>query len=582
VNTALALADRLAKQKDKRAEICQHLTGVFLNKDPSLQNKAAKLLVKYGDPTSPELSGLLMGYADILLSGARETLTDFFDAQPVVADFEEELVETQPLIREDNRIPDIENWDDFVFLAGRAFLNTESYHFDQFPATLLRFAGEINEDNVAQLEPAFAQACRVLDQWSSTIGYFDRILAAFFLQYGCKLIERYPQQTHNLQQLQQKHAFMAQGLGAVRTSRMIKYYPYIDLLSWVLSRLDSTPTLPLLSTPTHTPCFIDAHILVERLSQYQQAGVEPCHQDMQLAIQRCAFGENKPVLDKLDGEYAALMDYFLHGNLEALARIQHIDWKLAAIITRSNISPDVVSYDVGYVLLAEKEIPAELLSNIFSWHLKIKKTQYSYNNHEQVSQHFRFDSEKYWRQDNVTLFYEYGFIKSHSHSYDWGPDKRRALFSFPWFYDTTLARFIETSFDTAGIKEVKPNLEMLQALFDLPLPLTPMGHLFTALCLLHSDKTVRALAAELWIDKLRRPGWVNSALIGDTLGRLEAETWAPLKRFTDLAMQSMIGISTRHNVALLEMVSVMDSYLSCVKITNYKKLAELRLELTRM
>ncbi|MCQ8990041.1 DUF6493 family protein, partial [Escherichia albertii] len=57
------------------------------------------------------------------------------------------------------------------------------------------------------------------------------------------------------------------------------------------------------------------------------------------------------------------------------------------------------------------------------------------------------------------------------------------------------------------------------------------------------------------------------------------ENWAPLKRFTDLAMQSLINISSRHNQSLLEMVTAMDSHLSAVKITNYKKLAELRQEL---
>ena len=97
--------------------------------------------------------------------------------------------------------------------------------------------------------------------------------------------------------------------------------------------------------------------------------------------------------------------------------------------------------------------------------------------------------------------------------------------------------------------------------------------------MLHADKTVRALAGELWIEKLRYPQGVNSTHIGDILGRLEKESWAPLKRFTNLAMQSLINISFRHNQALLEMVCAMDSHLSTVKITNYKKLTELRQEL---
>ena len=129
----------------------------------------------------------------------------------------------------------------------------------------------------------------------------------------------------------------------------------------------------------------------------------------------------------------------------------------------------------------------------------------------------------------------------------------------PWQGDVTLMRYIEMNFHDPNISSTKSNLEILQALYDLPLPLSPVGHLLTALCMLHSDKTVRALAGELWIEKLRYPQGINSAHIGDILGQLEKESWAPLKRFTDLAMQSLINISfPRHNQALLEMVSAMD------------------------
>ncbi|MCZ4999632.1 DUF6493 family protein, partial [Escherichia coli] len=63
VDSALTIADKLAKQHpDKRFEICQHLTSVFLNKDVGLQNKAAKLIAKYASPLDPEISTLLSSY----------------------------------------------------------------------------------------------------------------------------------------------------------------------------------------------------------------------------------------------------------------------------------------------------------------------------------------------------------------------------------------------------------------------------------------------------------------------------------------------------------------------------------------
>ncbi|EFJ2517075.1 hypothetical protein G5Y43_004598, partial [Escherichia coli] len=131
LNSTLILADKLAsKYHDKRMTICYNLTGVFINKDASLQEKAAKLIVKYGDPTDSELSALLDSYINNLLAGTKQLLTDFLDSKPPVADEALLLHPVISLIRDDNRIPEIESWDDFVFLAGRACLNLESYHFD--------------------------------------------------------------------------------------------------------------------------------------------------------------------------------------------------------------------------------------------------------------------------------------------------------------------------------------------------------------------------------------------------------------------------------------------------------------------
>src|SRR5699024_720347 len=130
LNSTLILADKLAsKYPDKRMTICHNLTGVFINKDASLQEKAAKLIVKYGDPTDAELSALLDCYINNLLAGTKQLLTDFLDSKPPVADEALLLHPVISLIRDDNRIPEIESWDDFVFLAGRACLNLESYHF---------------------------------------------------------------------------------------------------------------------------------------------------------------------------------------------------------------------------------------------------------------------------------------------------------------------------------------------------------------------------------------------------------------------------------------------------------------------
>ncbi|MCR6679832.1 DUF6493 family protein, partial [Escherichia marmotae] len=77
-----------------------------------------------------------------------------------------------------------------------------------------------------------------------------------------------------------------------------------------------------------------------------------------------------------------------------------------------------------------------------------------------------------------------------------------------WLCEGMLARFIAFNFKNAS-KVAREMIYLLDAMLELPLPLSPMGHLLTAFCMLHADKTVGALAVELLIEKLRYPQGVN-------------------------------------------------------------------------
>ncbi|HHC4785278.1 TPA: DUF6493 family protein [Escherichia albertii] len=586
VNSTLILADKLASQyPDKRTIICYHLTGVFINKNPGLQDKTAKIIAKYGDPADAELSVLLDSYTNSLLTGAREVLTDFLDAKPMVADDALQLHLVIPLIRNDNRILEIKTWDDFVFLAGRACLNLESYHFDLFPAALLRFAPQINKDNISQLEPAFGLAVKTLQSGSVSVGAFDKILATFILEFAGDLLRELPNKNISIKYNQylaiinneNKNLKLNWGFHEWQKSTKAKFQPWIDVLINVLHSLQKTEPLPLLSTPTHLPCFIDPYTLVQRLKKYQAATQVPDNFDFQLAIQRCVTPENEVNLAGLSQNDTALLNYFFYGDVKLLKCVENDDLALSAIITRNASHYDLASFEYGLILLNKNNLPAKIISNDFPWCLETKIQTAPYLKEEFSYKQLSVDIPRNWQQENTSLFYAFSFMKA---SADLATDKHRLLFSFPVAHDLFLVQFIAYHFKTE-YNESRDIIHLLQAMLELPLPLTPMGHLLTAFCMLHADKTVRALAGELWIDKLRYPQGVNSTHIGDILGRLEKENWAPLKRFTDLAMQSLINISSRHNQSLLEMVTAMDSHLNTVKITNYKKLNELQLELTR-
>ena len=73
--------------------------------------------------------------------------------------------------------------------------------------------------------------------------------------------------------------------------------------------------LPLLSTPTHLPFYIEAEILVDKLLQYEVQGVQPDIDDLIVACNRLLFTEVSAVAKEkarqLKGDYAKAIQYYL-------------------------------------------------------------------------------------------------------------------------------------------------------------------------------------------------------------------------------------------------------------------------------
>ena len=73
--------------------------------------------------------------------------------------------------------------------------------------------------------------------------------------------------------------------------------------------------LPLLSTPTHLPFYIEAEVLVDKLLQYEAQGVQPDIDDLIVACNRLLFTEvsatAKEKARQLEGNYALAIQYYL-------------------------------------------------------------------------------------------------------------------------------------------------------------------------------------------------------------------------------------------------------------------------------
>jgi hypothetical protein len=71
---------------------------------------------------------------------------------------------------------------------------------------------------------------------------------------------------------------------------------------------------------------------------------------------------------------------------------------------------------------------------------------------------------------------------------------------------------------------------------------------------------------------------MNHQLLGETLGKLEHNEYAPLKRFTDLIVSNMLNLSNLHNEGLHTLLSAMIVQMNDAPIKGTKKLLEIYLE----
>lgn len=631
VTTTLAILEKLVKKLPaQKAAICLLAAGALIHKDDALQARAAKLIGKWGDPADEDLKAVLLPYAVMLFSKSKSLLEAFVGEEPA------EPTDNAPVFPDVSKsaislthtasLPDINDVDELVFLASQAFDNNHTWHIELLPAALLRI--RVEGTDIAKLEPAFQRALKLFyGDWSSRLGYLDQLLAYFFLDYGLLLMQRDPQGAASLRKLYE--GFQAKNpdnwkqwqeygtnicylAGWKHHSDGHLYEPYRRLLTTVLERLRAFNTLPLLSTPTHAPAWIDPVVLVDRLHQYAQQGQLPDETDLQIALSRCWLYEGAEALgaarEKLRGEDRALLLFLLDPGAEPAGPF-HSEW--AWMMAALAKAPRVVYSQFSEFYYSQQ--PRARYTGQHPWKACVE--EYSYNKYSyeggQMRTHLAWDKRKVLRMDlsaftadekkengfkkfwnkitgtgtespaqPPTLLYEHLRIKGQWLSIE-DRDIKRLVLLTPNNPEPAMALALHQCLvypTFTGETEKRFTIEVLQGLHELSVPLDETGHLFVATCLTCSDKTAAAYAAELWIRYVTE-GKINSTRIGEILAVQQSIEFAPLKRFTDLVTARFLGTSPQHNRALESLLAALLKGLPATPIKNLKKLLELYFEL---
>ena len=374
-----------------------------------------------------------------------------------------------------------------------------------------------------------------------------------------------------------------------------------QLLCRALDLLENNENrLPLLSTPTHTPAFIDPMVLAQKLRQYQQASAEPDDMDMQIALSRIVLDDftlqNLPaIIPKLKEEYQNLLSFLLGGkDVAPQAPFTHPSWWMTASLIKSPKTVYAEFKDFSY-----SRSPREFLTGNFSW--KTFQTPHSYTDyHNKVvnwtSSTLSFDIPE---GKNIHIVNKGKYDERISyHSYDSHPllvemysqierfdDIQNDLPRLVWLAPNTPEPLFVWCIRGAiydpmlnEVREIGITQATIEALHQLRHEWHEISYLLEASCMLVADKTSRSYAAAIWTDRVSK-GCIDSIRLGKILGSHQRTGWGPLKRLTDLIQQQMMNVSPLHNQALELLLTSLIAELPEKPIKELKKLLEIYTEL---
>ncbi len=642
VTQCLQLLEKTAKQYPALTnDVCAAVCHAFIHKDDALQTRAATLLKKLRPSTLRIITDNIAPYQTSLLVKTKELLQAYLPAEkPLEVEFEPPQAQVQPTPVETTAQPKRlipisypASVEDLVFLASQAFDNNQPWHVDVLPAACVNLHKQVlASGNLNAFEPALQRAFALAGgDYRGAQGYLDNLLATFFIEYCRLLIKLAPQKTAGLNLVEEnyfKRQYEIQSKWAghvVRAAHLVYwkissneevYQIHKQLMLLAYKKLETGSTLPLLATPTHEPAWIDPCVLIDRLALYQQAGQQADDIDLQVALTRCQLASSAQALayapTRLTGDMLALMQFLFDKQATPPATIQHPGPWMAAALAKNPGELDPELHPTFF-----NNIAREKLTGQYQWQPAIEH----YTEHKWDAATRKMVKvpakqpvlELYTAKSKAApepppagivkkllgLFTSkaaapavtatspggpliYAFEKIHSrHMTILDNDAERLMYLFannpePLLASITREALKHVTFYAEADKRIV--VATLKALHHLFKPgMGQMVHVFLAACMLTNDKTTAALAAEIWVASVSDNG-INSSLIGHTAGILLAGELAPVKRISDLVEGCMLGISPRHNEALLNIFNAMLSKLHPTPPKGLKKLLELYIE----
>ena len=487
------------KQAPTHRDYCDQLAVLFTVPDTKLQQKVTTLLTTYF--SGEGLAEVVAPYQDYLKGKAQELLSfespnSFESTDPSYSNQSNSLPKEIACAAHTPR-----TWDDLLFLIGDCIRERSPLVLDLFFEGLNQLQAQIPADYPEQVKPyqkqlgnqpfeftTYRKCMRwVIDVWEGKASLSDDIFSG-------KLYNPTP--------------FLRE-----KTKRL-------------LLKLKQGNTLPFVSTPTHSPFYIDPQVYLERIAQYEKAGKTPMWEDVVVGLNRLLPSEiteaQKQLALSLTGEYApALQYYFEVSKTITVTNATRVLW--GQVLRLKDIDG----------VFPELEIPQKpnLQGLVRPFYLKyeVKPTKIKGLERNKIILEDDWDKKYSTYSLYNVLGANYYNVSPMSKATDEDIDYQLSL--NPRYIDGWLCKYLLTYAQGMEGESLTEATRVMSLLLEYHLPIYHGGWLMVATCLLAERRKLRDLTTEYILLSLQRGETLT--YLAEAIGTLLAHKYAPIARFIE-------------------------------------------------
>ena len=561
------LENSYKKQAPINPDYREQLAVLFTVPDAKLQEKVASILTTYF--SGEGLAEVVAPYQDYLKGKAQELLpfeshNSSESSDPSYSNEPNSLTEE---IARAARTP--KTWDDLLFLIGDCIRERSPLVLDLFFEGLNQLQAQIPADYPEQVKPYLNQ---LLSNERAVTSLFYQFLDSWCSQSPIPLVYNTNKEWNELQELyKEKKYSQAEKFNKLReihvsANKAKKIFPFFfNKIACALQKLKEKDTLPFISTPTHTPFYIDPQVYLERIIQYEKAGKTPMQEDVIIGLNRLLPTEiteaQKQLALSLTGDYTPALQYYFEVNKQiAVTDATRVLWgQVLRLKDLDGVFPEL-------------EIPQKpnLQGLVRPFYLKYEVELTKINGVERN----KIILEDNWDKKHSTYSY---YNELGANYYNVSPmgkvideDIDYELSLNPRYIDGWLCKYLLPYTQGMDSESLSEATRVMSLLLEHHLPIYHGGWLMVATCLLAERKNLRDLAAEYILLSLQKGETLT--YLAEAIGTFLAHKYAPIARFVEF-----LDLPTRDPKIKAFQKAVVEAYLPLAekqekKPTNHKKL----------